>query len=253
MKRSLILSVAIVAALSYVPSAAFASLVFQDDFNKANQALLGTNPNIGGTWAITGTSVINPLQISGNQVPMANTGQDAFAALSSVVPNAAGFPIRTSADINLSAVGTGDYFLHVTDPVGSSSLFYQRLGAAATTGGYFLTFAATAGGGATTTPGTTVLSLGTTYHVDVDWNFVAGPLNDTFQVYVNGSPYVSKTWDSTNAEPPSVSSVNLRQGTAGSAATLTIDNLTVEQVPEPSSLALLALAAMFGVAKRRRS
>jgi hypothetical protein len=249
----MIVFAAVVAAVCAAPSAVFASLVFQDDFNKANGPLLGTTPNIGGNWAITGTSVVNPIQISGNQVPLANTGQDAFAALSNVVPNAAGFPIRTSADITLSAVGTGDYFLHLTDPVGSSSLFFQRLGAASTSGGYFLTLAATAGGGATTTVGTTALSLGTTYHVDVDWNFVAGPLNDTFQVFVNGSPYLSKTWDGTSAEPPSVSSVNFRQGGGASASTLTVDNLTVEQIPEPSSLTLLALAAMFGVAKRHRS
>jgi hypothetical protein len=235
-------------------SSVFAAIIFQDTFNKADQALLGTTPNTGGNWTITGTSVVSPIQISGNQVPLVSTGQDAFAAFAPAVPNAAGFPIRTSADINLSAVGTGDYFLHLSDPAGTTSFFFQRLGAVATSGGYFLTLAATAGGGATTTPGTTVLALGTTYHVDVDWNFVAGPLNDTFQVYVNGSPYLAKTWDSTTSnEPTAVSAVNFRQGTAGAGATLTVDNLTVEQVPEPASLTLLALAAMFGVAKRRRS
>jgi hypothetical protein len=141
----------------------------------------------------------------------------------------------------------------LSDPAGTTSFFFQRLGAVATSGGYFLTLAATAGGGATTSVGTTVLSLNTTYHVDIDWNFVAGATNDTFQLSVNGSSYLSKTWDSTNAEPTSVSAVNFRQGTAAQAPTLTVDNLTVELIPEPSSLTLLALAAMFGVAKRRRS
>jgi hypothetical protein len=250
----MIICAAAVAAICAAPSATFAAVIFQDDFNKSNQPLLGTTPNIsGGNWTITGTSVVNPIQISGNQVPLTTTGQDAFAPFLYSATNAAGFPIRTSADINLSAVGTGDYFLHVSDPAGTTTFFFQRLGAVATTGGYFLTLAATSGGGATTTPGTTVLALGTTYHVDVDWNFVAGATNDTFQVWVNGSSYLTKTWDSTNAEPTSVSAVNFRQGTTGSAATLTVDNLTVEQVPEPSSLTLLALAAMFGVAKRRRS
>lgn len=175
MRRRMIVCAAVVAAVCAAPSAVFAGLVFQDTFTKANGPLLGTTPNIGGgNWTITGTSVVNPIQISGNQVVLVNTGQDAFAPLSFVVGDGGGFSIRTSADITLSAVGTGDYFLHMTDPVGSSSLFFQRLGAAATTGGYFLTFAATAGGGATTSVGTTVLSLATTYHVDVDWNFVPG-------------------------------------------------------------------------------
>ena len=254
MKRSLMLSIAIVAVLYSVPSAALAGLVFQDTFTKTDQALLGTTPDIGGVWTITGTSVVNPIQIVGGKVALANTGQDAFAPLAPGVPNLPGSPIRTSMDINLSAVGTGDYFTHLSDPAGTTSFFFQRLGAAATTGGYFLTFAATAGGGATTTPGTTVLSLGTTYHVDIDWNFVAGPLNDTFQVYVDGTPYLSKTWDSTtSAEPTTISAVNFRQGTAASAPTLTVDNLNVLQVPEPTTLALLAVVAVFGAAARRRS
>ncbi len=251
MRQRTIICAAVVAAVCTAPSAIFAALVFQDDFNKANQALLGTNPNVGGTWTITGTSVVNPLTISSNAVPMANTGQDAFSAFNSSVPNAAGMTLRTSMDINLSAAGTGDYFTHLSDPVGTTSIFLQRLGAAATTGGYFLTFAATAGGGATTTTGTGLLSLGTAYHVDIDWNFVAGALNDTFQVSVNGSPYISKTWDSTNAEPTFVSAANLRQGGGASASTLTIDNLQVDSIPEPATLVLASMIGLVGLVCRR--
>jgi hypothetical protein len=241
-------SVAILgAALSFASSANFAStIVMSDDFNKANQALLGTTPNVGGNWTITGTSTVNALQISGNAVPMANTGQDAFSAFAASIPNGPGAPLHTSMDINLSAVGTGDYFTHLSDPAGTTTNFYQRLGATATSGGYFLTLAVTGGGGAATTAGTTVLSLGTTYHVDINWNFVAGALNDTFQVFVNGSPYLSKTWDSTNAEATAVSAANLRQGTAGAAATLTIDNLQVD-VPEPATLVLASMIGLVGL------
>src|SRR6476659_9504613 len=72
-----------------------AATIFSDDFNKADQALLGTTPNVGGTWTITGTSVVNPIQIVGNKVALANNGQDAFAALSPGVLDAPGAPIRT--------------------------------------------------------------------------------------------------------------------------------------------------------------
>jgi hypothetical protein len=240
------------ALLAVSSSGVFGAILFMDDFNKANQALIGTTPNIGGTWAITGTSVVNAIQIVSNQVPLTNNGQDVNAALTSEAPNAGGFALHTSADITVSAAqATGDYFLHVSDPAGSSSNFYQRLGASATTGGYFLQLAVTSGTGATTTPGTTVLLLGQTYHVDVNWNFVSGPLNDTFQVSVDGVPYLSKTWDSATAEPPGIGSVNLRQGSASVAATVTVDNLAVEFVPEPASISLLLFAGLFGLIKLR--
>jgi hypothetical protein len=252
MRRRMTVFAAVVAAVCAAPSAVFAATIFQDTFTKADQPLLGTTPNTsGGNWAITGTSVVNPLAITSNAVTLNTTGQDAFSPFLYSAPNTAGFPLRTSADINLSAAGTGDYFLHLSDPAGTTSFFFQRLGAQQITGGYVLTLAATAGGGATTTPGTTVLAFGTTYHVDIDWNFVAGALNDTFQVSVNGSSYLSKTWDSTNAEPPSVSAINFRQGTTGAAANVTVDNLKVEQIPEPTTLVLASMIGLVGLACRR--
>src|SRR4051812_10636957 len=104
--RAFLCTATVLGVLSAAPcSSVFAALLFQDTFTKADQALLGTTPNTaGGNWAITGTSVVNPIQIVGNQVPLANTGQDAFAPFLYSAANAAGFPIRTSVDINLSAV-----------------------------------------------------------------------------------------------------------------------------------------------------
>src|SRR5262249_30489638 len=142
------------------------------------------------------------------------------------VPHADGTILHTGMDINLSAVGTGDYFSHLSDPVGTTSTFLQRLGAVSTSGGYFLTLAETAGGGATTLAGTTVLSLGTTYHVDINWTFVPGATNDTFSVLVNNAAYLNKTWTSSTPEPTQISAGNFRQGGgSASAPTLTVDNL----------------------------
>jgi hypothetical protein len=252
MRGSLSFSLAAVlcVVLSAASSTLFAAVVtFRDDFNKANQALLGTTPNVGGTWAITGTSVVNPLQIAGNAVPMTTTGQDAFSAFAFSVPATAGTSMHTSMDINLSAVATNDYFSHVSDPAGTTNFFFQRLGANTTTGGYFLNLTET-GGGATTS-GTTVLNLNQTYHVDVLWNFVAGPTNDTFQVLVNNVPYLNKTWAAANPEPAQVSAANLRQGATGSAPTLTIDNYQVEGVPEPATAILGIVLGLFALAVRR--
>jgi len=245
------------ASLVVACSGVFAGIILSDDFNKANGPLLGTAPNTGtGNWTITGTSVVNPIQISGNAVALQSTGQDAYVQFASSAPNPGdGSQLHTSMDINLSAAGTGDYFTHLSDPAGTTTNFYQRLGAASTTGGYFLTLAATAGGGATTTTGTTVLNLNQTYHVDEYWTFNPGTNSDTITVNVNNVPYLSKTWDSSNPEPTQLSAANFRQGTTGAAATLTVDNLQVETiaVPEPGTFVLLALGCCVLGGRRRSS
>src|SRR5262245_65768439 len=94
-------------ALTAASSGVFAATIFSDDFNKADQPLLGTTPNIGGTWTITGTSVVNPIQIASNKVALTTTGQDAYAALSPAALEAGGFAMRTRADITLRAAQTG--------------------------------------------------------------------------------------------------------------------------------------------------
>jgi len=250
--RVFVRTAAFVVLLSALSSSTFAAtIVFLDDFNKADGPLLGTTPNIStGSWTITGTSTTNPIQISSNAVAMQTTGQDAYGQFSTAIPHQDGTVLHTGMDINVSAAQTGDYFSHLSDTPGTTTNFYQRLGAVATTGGYFLTLTETSGTGATTVTGTTVLSFGTSYHVDVNWTFVPGPTNDTFDVLVNGSPYASKTWTSVTAEPTQVGAANLRQGGATSSATLKIDNLQVD-VPEPSSFALLAIGCCVLCGRRR--
>jgi hypothetical protein len=251
------------ALLAVSSSGVFAStIVFSDDFNKSNGNLVGTAPNTStGNWTQTGTTATSPIQISSNAVAMGTTGQDAYAAFQTSVPNSSdGAQIHTSMDINVSAAQTGDYFSHLSDPVGTTTTFFQRLGAAASGAGYVLQLAVTGGGSAATTPGTTILSFNQTYHVDEYWTFVAGAFNDTFEVDVTGpsvsGSYLTKTWDSTNGEPAQLSAANFRQGGATSSATLTVDNLQVESlaavVPEPGTLGLTSVFLLISIARSRR-
>lgn len=241
------------ALLAISSSSVFASIiVFSDDFNKANGALVGTTPNIStGNWTQTGTATNNPIQISSNAVAMGTTGQDTYAAFSTPLPHQDGTTLHTSMDINVSAAQTGDYFSHLSDPVGTTSFFFQRLGASASGAGYVLQLAVTGGGSAATTSGTTVLNFNQTYHVDEYWTFVSGATNDTFEVKVDNASYLSKTWDSTNSEPTAISAANFRQGGATSSATLSVDNLQVE-VPEPGTLGLTAIFLLIGIGRSRR-
>jgi hypothetical protein len=244
------------AVLSTANSSLFAAtIVLSDDFSGADGNLVGTTPDVSaGNWSQTGATATNPIQVSGNKVALGTTGQDAYAAFSTAAPNTPDTQVHTSMDINISAVqAAGDYFTHLSDPVGTTSIFVQRVGAIATSGGYFLTLAATAGGGATTAIGTTVLNLNQTYHLDLYWNFLAG--SDTIDLHVDGSatPYLSKSWDSSNAEPPFLSAGNFRQGTASNAATLTVDNYQVEVIPEPTTAVLAGIMGLFCLSCRRKA
>jgi hypothetical protein len=246
------------ALLAVSSSGLFAStIVFNDTFPKSDTALVGTTPDLStGNWSQTGATATNPIQIVSNKVAMGTTGQDTYAAFSSSVSNSGdGSQVHTSMDINVSAAQTGDYFSHLSDPVATTSFFFQRLGAASSGTGYVLQLTVTGGGGAVATSGTTVLNFNQTYHIDEYWTFNAGATNDTFQINVDNASYLSKTWDSTNAEPTQLSAANFRQGGATSSATLTVDNLQVEsiaaEVPESGTLGLASVFLLIGIGRSR--
>jgi hypothetical protein len=151
--------------------------------------------------------------------------------------------------------------------VGGTSGFYDKIWVKSSGSGFVL---GSQDNNGTVTYGSTVLTLGTTYRLVTEEDFVSGPLNDTFEFYVNptdlsvaanNAAYLSATWNGTTPEASSYAEINLRQGTATAAPSETIDNLIVgsafsdvSAVPEPSTVALAAMggAACLVAFRRRR-
>jgi len=199
-------------------------------------------------WLQTSTTTTNPIQIAGGQAVLGTSGQDVYDGFSSSVTVADGQSLTTEIQLSITSVQAGgDYFFHLSDPLGTASNFYQRLFAKSTSGGFLFGLVDTSGTGSTITYGTTVLSLSTSYDVVIVWNFVAGALNDTFSVSVDGTNYLNHTWTSALAEPTSLAAVNFRQGSSSNAAGALVDSILVtSSVPEPQGMAL-AVAGLLGL------
>lgn len=245
----------LLAAVLTAGSSASAAIVFSDDFSAPDGPLVGTTPDVGGTnWTPT-VAAATPIQIAGGAAAVKSSGQDDYAGFTTAVSTTPPGFITTSLDVNVSAAQAGgDYFSHLSNPLGTTSVFVQRLFARSTTGGFQLGLVDTSGTGSTITYGATPLLFNTTYDVDVNWVFVPGANNDTFTVTVNNLPYLVHNWTSATPEPPALAAANLRQGSAGSAPTLSVDNLVVNftAIPEPSTLILGGMFGLLGVACRKR-
>jgi hypothetical protein len=226
-----------------------ADVVYSTNFNAP---LYADGPLIGqDSWAITGSSVVNPINVANaatnGNVTLTTTGQDANRTFTPISA-ASLLSIEYSVEINVASAQTGDYFIHLGD--GGSSNFYNRLWARASANNGFFQL------GMATSSGTTInygadLPLGVVLNIVSRYDIVAGLANDTGQVFVNGNPYIAAT--TLGIDATTFGSVNLRQGTASAAPTVTVDNIVVSTtpIPEPSSTILLSLA-IVGLAGCRR-
>jgi len=243
--------ITLVAALALAASG-YGQVLFSDNFNSYSDGnLVGQ-----GSWLQTGASFSGAsLAVAGGAASLVASGQDAYASFATqTLASSSG--INLAMDINVSAAtATGDYFAHF-GIAGNSTNFYERFWAKSTTGGYLLGLLDNSGTGGVVTYGTDVLSFNTSYTISSTWNFLPLNNNDTFSLYItpSGGPtslYLTHTWTSATAEPSTISSINLRQGGA-SSATLTVDNITVTAIPEPSTYALIMGVLTLGVIVVRR-
>ncbi|WP_082161670.1 choice-of-anchor J domain-containing protein [Rufibacter radiotolerans] len=208
----------------------------QEDFSYASGAELVTQTG----WALTGTTTTNPIQVSttglsylnlagsgvGKAVNLVTTGQDVNKVIGTSYTSGA---LYTSFLVNFSAAqATGDYFFHL-GPASMGSTYVPRVFAKSTTGGVLLGASISS-----TSPvyGTEVLVLNQTYLVVLKHNFVTGSSNDVVELFVNPvlgaaeptTNYVSAT---AGTDPANLGTIGLRQGTATSAPTLTLDAIKV--------------------------
>ena len=262
-------------ALFFSSPRTFATIVFFDNFDSyANGNLAGTAQDaLGqGTWRQTSTANATPIQVVNGAIAIGSSGQDVYSPLTTPTILSDGQSLYFSLAINVSAAQSGgDYFLHFTPNAGNSSLFYSRLFIKSVTGGFELGWLGTSGGTGLPTYGTTVLSLNTSYQVVMAYNYSATtPTNSTGAVYVNptdpivgnNTAYLTANWLTTaTPDTNAIAAVNFRQGSAGSAPTLTVDNLVVATafsdvvaVPEPSTVVLAGLGglACLGALRRKR-
>lgn len=245
-------------ALLFVGSISLrATVLFSDTFTYPAGNLVGQ-----GGWVQTGASATTPIQVTLGKAVLGTSGQDVNAPLGpyNLVD---GSSIYLGATINVtSAQAAGDYFLNWAPSSGST--FFESRTQIRDAGGAGFNVGLIQTASATISWGSGVYSYGQNYRLVVGYNSVTGPLNDTGDVWMNGTQEVAgAVWTpSGNAELTAIGSINLRQGSATAAPALSIDDLNVATtfaevatftpVPEPTSLSLLAGFGLLALAVIRR-
>lgn len=249
------------ASLVLVGQAAHATINFSDDFNSyTNGNLAGTSQDaVGqGTWKQTSTSATSPVQINNGAVTLGTSGQDIYSPLTTPISLTDGTSFYIGLDVSVtSAQAGGDYFLHWSTPAGTTGTFIERLYIKSSGSGFVFGYDGSSGG--TVNYSSSVLNFNTDYRLVLSYTAVAGTVNDTFALYLNptdgvegdNTAYMTSGYVGTGAEANTVSAINFRQGSAGSAPALTADNLVVATtfgeaaaVPEPAVASLCGLAAL---------
>jgi hypothetical protein len=234
-----------------VPFVARAEIILRDDFS-TNGLLVGSTPDVGLVWTQIVGQTLSPLTVASGSINMAGGGsfEDATANFVTALPKVNGNSILSTFSINVTAATAGgDYFFALNN--GGS--FFSRVFARSSANAGFFNLGVIGSAG-TVTYGTD-LALNTPTAVEVGLNFVPGATNDVFNVAVNSAPYLSSAIWGTTTEPTQFTGATLRQAAAANAPTLAFSNLTVDSVtavPEPTSMALLGMVGVAGMAVRYR-
>ena len=251
-------------AASAANAAVYYSTNFGTGYTNGNLAGLTNDAAGQNGWKQTSTVATNPIQITNGAAIIGTTGQDVYHAFSTAATAAAGTTLYYSASMKVTAAqSTGDFFFHLSDPVGATSNFYGRVFAKSSGIGFVLGVSPNT---ATAVYGSSVLSFNQSYQVVVAWDFVTGPSNDTFSLFVNPnstdratlSAYVVSAAFASGEPAAQVSAINFRQGNTSVAPSVRVSTLAagstladVGVVPAPGALALLGVAGLVGPRRRR--
>lgn len=248
--------------LAIIAANANGAAVLSDDFGYPDGNLAGQ-----GSWTAytAGTAAVQLSSGTVAEVPAAtgSTLEIARRPLSQTF-NTAGTSLFYGIDINVSATSTsGDWLMGLSSTGGS---YGAKLNIKSSGSGYVLGWNV-GSGNSTAQYGSTVLSYNTPVRVVMRYDFVSGATNDAGAIYVNPTDasdvslntayYTTTTFATTQADVSTVAAFNLHKG-GTSGPSMTIDNLVVggwsdvSAVPEPTSLALLALGSVAMLRRRNR-
>jgi len=264
MSRNTVL--AATASTLVVASASSASLLASANFaSYADGALAGQNG-----WVQYNTQSTNPMSVSGGRVTWAGNGntasnhQDAMLAFASQVTQPVSGTTILNYDILLSVASAGtspSYFaaLNQNTTAGTSGNFQNvRMVAQASGSGFVFGTRLNGQGGYPFGYGSAVLNFGETYALRAEINLVAGNANDFINLYVgsdfdNLSLYGTAGYGTGSVSDISVGAMMLSQFSSATAfeSGVSISSMSVSLVPTPGALALLGVAGLVAVRRRR--
>lgn len=267
-RRSAILSLAIVAAVSAIPSAQ-AAIYFADNFATfADGNLVGQ-----GGYTQVGTISTLPLQVSNGRVliPGGQTAnnQDAVRLIDPVAP-VAGNSVYVGALLTITSAPTSadgsSYFLAIRSNTFDNGRIVARQ-SSTDSSKFSLGIRATGQTGNTFVFGSE-LDYGTDYVVIMAIDFVNGTSNDVFSLYVNpvstiranNTVYASVVNAATDMDDYRGVTISQFASTTLTTAGASIGALAmtndfgdaVQAVPEPATMAVLGLGALALMRRRRK-
>jgi hypothetical protein len=243
-------ALALTALAGLTAGTANAAILAADDFDHTDGNLVGNIPDVGAAWANHSGSG-DFIQVTGGDIDIVH-GSGSREDANITFANTTSGTLFYSFDFSVSAASGAsfdEYFAHFKD--GGTDFTSRMHVEAGTTGDY--TVGISGSSGSPDSVWATDLTFGTTYRVVVGFDFGTGVSTLWIDASSSGDTSIVSAADTV----PAIEAIAFRQ--ASSDETITVDNLfvatTFEEantgVPEPGSLALLALGGLM-IARRRR-